>query len=228
MRNAYNPTGLCECGCGQTTKIAKHPNKFMNAGQHYRFVHGHQQRNRPSMETLFWAKVAITADIDKCWEWQASFLQQYGSFKVNRKTRAAHKVAWELTYGEIPNGLWVLHTCDNAKCVNPNHLYLGTSADNVRDRVERGRGAKGEGQASHKLTYVAVADIRRKHALEGVAIRALAREYNVSQKAIQCVVRGQSWKPKCARCNDVGVLSISGDQTVDCPVCNPVELEVTF
>jgi len=229
MKTPLNPSGYCECGCGEKTRVATSPNRNTPVGHHYRFIRGHHMNNKSSIQELFWSKVAITADVNKCWEWQASFLIRYGSFKANRKTRAAHKVAWELTHGEIPNGLWVLHTCDNAKCVNPNHLYLGTSADNVRDRVERDRGAKGERQPNHKLTNVAVVEIRRKHAFDGVAIRALAREYNVSQKAIQLVVRGKTWKPKCQNCNDISYLSIrNGCDDQPCPVCNPVEMEVTF
>ena len=75
-----------------------------------------------------------------CWEWQGSKRGHgYGRIKVNGRTYPAHRFLWELTNGLVPAGMLVLHKCDNPPCVRPDHLYLGTSADNTRDMVVRGR-----------------------------------------------------------------------------------------
>ncbi len=87
----------------------------------------------------FWAKVDIGAP-DKCWEWQASCNPAgYGGFQFNGRFGKAHRAAWELANGPIPEGICVLHRCDNPPCCNPAHLWLGTYADNHRDAVAKGR-----------------------------------------------------------------------------------------
>jgi hypothetical protein len=86
----------------------------------------------------FWSKVAKGAD-DACWLWQAGrFKSGYGAFAMRPHTKRAHRVAWELVNGPIPDGLHVLHECDTPPCCNPAHLFLGTHADNMRDRQSKG------------------------------------------------------------------------------------------
>jgi hypothetical protein len=91
----------------------------------------------------FWSHVNWT---DYCWTWMgAADRDGYGRFHVPRgETDTAHRVAWRLTFGPIPDGLQVLHKCDNPPCVRPDHLYVGTNEDNVRDKVERGRQYNGQ------------------------------------------------------------------------------------
>lgn len=92
---------------------------------------------RRDINERFWKKVDIK-NLDKCWEWKAGlFPNNYGKFYVDGKTLYAHRVAWELTNEYIPKGKLVLHRCDNKKCVNPGHLYLGTYSDNSRDKWTR-------------------------------------------------------------------------------------------
>lgn len=100
---------------------------------------------RPLAER-FWEKVEQGPG---CWEWMAGrdSATGYGRIRIGRagsKHQLAHRVSWELANGPIPDGLWVLHHCDNPPCVNPAHLYLGTTIDNNRDRDARGRTARGE------------------------------------------------------------------------------------
>jgi hypothetical protein len=86
----------------------------------------------------FWAKVSQSED--GCWEWTASIATSgYGQIRAAGKPRYAHRVSWELHNGEIPDGRWVLHTCDNRRCVRPDHLYLGSAKDNAADTHQRGR-----------------------------------------------------------------------------------------
>jgi len=84
----------------------------------------------------FWAKVKIRGAGD-CWEWQASKRRAYGKIRIKCEYVPAHRVAWMLTHGEIPEGLCVLHRCDNPPCVNPDHLFLGTLKDNSQDMLRK-------------------------------------------------------------------------------------------
>lgn len=91
-----------------------------------------------SIEKQYWSKVLKT---DGCWSWVgAKHRHGYGQIRVNKKLLAAHRVSWLLHYGQIPDGMCVLHKCDNPECTNPEHLFIGTMKDNSRDMMAKGRG----------------------------------------------------------------------------------------
>lgn len=95
----------------------------------------------------FWSRVDTSGGEDACWEWMGRLHKGgYGRFAVDKRHKGgyAHRQAYELSVGPIPEGLFVCHHCDNRKCVNPKHLYAGTHEDNVRDMLERGRQAQPE------------------------------------------------------------------------------------
>lgn len=155
-----------------------------------------QLRRNASMtlEQRFWSKVRIPDDQDACWLWAAGFDRKgYGTFWVDGRDVGAHRVAWELTNGAIPDGLWVLHGCDNPACVNPAHLWLGTSDDNVQDRNQKGRTAAGESNARHKLNEEEVLAIRMNYR-GGKSITELADEHCMSYCAIYMIVNYLSWR----------------------------------
>jgi hypothetical protein len=100
-------------------------------------------RKRKSLVERFWEKVLIS-DSDACWCWTASTAGRgYGQIIAGENGRytpiRANRLAWELTFGKIPEGMLVCHTCDNPSCCNPNHLWLGTHQDNMDDMVAKGR-----------------------------------------------------------------------------------------
>ena len=132
-----------------------------------------------------------------CWEWQAgTTIHGYGRIRVASKSRKAHRVSYELHVGPIPNGMHVCHRCDRPCCVNPEHLFLGTPADNMRDRDQKGRcrPPKGEEHYKTKLTASEVALIREAvERLPYGGVSFLARWFGVSQASISDIRRGRTW-----------------------------------
>lgn len=127
-----------------------------------------------------------------CWTWTgARHKQGYGFFRLDGRNQYAHRVAYELFKGLTPEGLFVCHHCDNPSCVNPEHLYAGTRADNARDAVERNRYRPRRGEANEqvKLTEDAVRDIRTKRMVQS----KFAELYGVSQPLISKIQNGHSW-----------------------------------
>ena len=145
-----------------------------------------------ALSDRFWRKVARSGPAD-CWEWQAALCTGgYGS-AWNGRSVLAHRMAYELHNGPIPGGLVVRHRCDNPRCVNPAHLELGTQADNVRDRVRRGRSRYLHGEQNHQaiLTASQVEEIRQSP----MTGKALAAAYGVSPMTISNIRTGKSWRP---------------------------------
>ena len=154
----------------------------------------------------FWSKVAPEA-LSGCWLWHGAVNPRgYGSFGLNGRTVLAHRHAYELTTGPIPTGLFLLHRCDVPACVNPDHLHVGTHAENMTEMTSRGRSGVGDRNSSRrhprsrprgervgtaKLSAVEVEEIRE---LRGVSQREIARRYGVDQSTVHHVVSGKTWK----------------------------------
>jgi hypothetical protein len=141
-------------------------------------------------EEHFWSKVRKGAG---CWLWTAGkYGAGYGRFHIRRHAIRASRAAWLFTYGVIPRGLHVLHTCDNPLCVNPAHLFLGTHRDNMRDMAIKKRAktpdSRGERNGRMRLTDAQVREIRERIAA-GEKQRDLAAEYGVAQATISYVKR---------------------------------------
>lgn len=153
-------------------------------------------------EHRFWKKVDKNGPIHptcgQCWSWTGGLSKRgYGQFMVGRRGLRSHRYSYTLHVGRIPNGLSVLHKCDNRSCVNPDHLFVGTTLDNQRDKVLKCRQAKGETNGSSKLTEAQALEIKARYKRESYRVsnsRELAKEYGVCRATIVAIGTGQVWK----------------------------------
>ena len=157
-----------------------------------------------SLPELFWPKVA-KAGPEQCWNWTGGKGSSYGLLTLyqNRKPRVlrSHVACWEIHHGSVPRGLCVCHTCDNKRCCNPSHLFLGTRGDNNRDAARKGRQARGSRCPFFKLTEDQIRIIRQRYDSrprgrgnpKGL-INAMAEEFNVSKQTISNVAKRRRWK----------------------------------
>lgn len=146
------------------------------------------------LETRFWAKVERW---EGCWVWLAHRDKAgYGRFSLHGRPALAHRVAYELSVGPVPPGLSVMHLCDNPQCVNPDHLRVGTHAENMADMKRKGRchsrGLPGERNGFAKLTEPQVHAIRERYAAGNTQV-AIARDLGVDPTTVGLVVRGKRW-----------------------------------
>lgn len=118
----------------------------------------------------------------------------YGTKSYRGKTWRAHRLAWTLVNGEIPEGLCILHRCDNPPCVNVEHLFLGTQEDNIRDRDKKGREAQGTKINFAKLSEQQIIEIRNEYLLGNISQRKLATKYNIQNTTLGSIVRRETWK----------------------------------
>jgi hypothetical protein len=150
--------------------------------------------------TRFWSKVQRGAP-DECWPWTGTFLKgsrpnlRYGNLGLDggvgsRKYQyRAHRFAWMLANGAIPDGMNVLHRCDNPKCCNPSHLFIGTQRDNIDDQLAKGRWLRGERAGRAKLTEADVMYIRQSTESDS----DLGRRYGVYPTTINAARIGKKW-----------------------------------
>jgi hypothetical protein len=142
---------------------------------------------------LFWSNVSIGSE-DECWDWKLCKSHNgYGRVTINYITQRTHRISWILTNGTIPDGLCVLHRCDNPACCNPSHLFLGDVKDNTCDKCIKDRQLKGEDAGMAKLTDEDVINIRDLYN-SYMRISHIARMYNMSEGAIAGIVKNRKWK----------------------------------
>jgi hypothetical protein len=131
---------------------------------------------------------------DSCWIWTGAIGDDgYGRFRIGPKIFRSHRYVYEFYYKVDPDNLLVCHTCDNIVCVNPEHLFLGTQADNSADRDRKGRQAKGEGKPNTKLTDKIVSEIRQLRST-GLRIVDIARKLVLPWITVWKITSGRAWR----------------------------------
>ena len=142
---------------------------------------------------LFWDKVQVNG-LDECWPWIAAIGSNgYGSFTTGwRKgvSRSSHRCAYFFTHGLIPEGLQVMHSCDNRLCCNPLHLSLGSCQDNMSDKVRKGRSLKGETNPYAKLSEEEVKQLKR---MKGTR-KQIAKHFGISKRQVYRIMSGDEWR----------------------------------
>jgi HNH endonuclease len=146
-----------------------------------------------SLRVRFWRHVNKDGE---CWTWTAAKWGSggYGMVTLGGRIRVlAHRAAWMLTHGPIPMEMCVLHRCDTPTCVRPEHLFLGTRADNMRDMAEKGRAARpfGNTYGAKLRTPEEYAAIRARHLVDGLTQVAVAREFGIHPTMVNKIVLGK-------------------------------------
>jgi len=133
----------------------------------------------------------LYADVkDGCWGWKASFRPSgYGGLWVNNKNYSINRISWILHFGTIPEGLFVLHKCDNPVCANPNHLFLGTMMDNSKDKISKGRS-----NCNKKLSQDQINDIIKRSFELNECQKQIASLYSITPQAVRYVIKKEEAK----------------------------------
>lgn len=152
-----------------------------------------------SAETRFWMRVNKKGPFHKalrsrCWEWVGYLNSGLPALKVKGQMTVAARFCYQLHFGEISDGLLVCHHCDNPLCMNPAHLFLGSPADNMRDKVSKHRQTKGEAVNTAKLRAPQVLEIRKLYAEGRYSQVELALHYGVTQASISAIILRKNWK----------------------------------
>lgn len=164
----------------------------------------------------FWKKVdkdisEIYYNGTKCWEWQKGRISGYGCSKIEGHVILSHRVSWILSNGDIENDLCILHRCDNRKCVNPDHLFIGTKGDNNRDRENKGRGnhafgdrngsrkhnekmLRGNENGNAKLTELQVIEMINLYRNGETNKEKLGRMFGINGSHVGNIVNRRNWK----------------------------------
>lgn len=178
---------VCRFCCSPLWNSDKPPRQFQYRGSRWK-------RTPDQVEQDFWSRATVGGK-DDCWEWIGSCNPKgYGRFRLNGFEDYAHRQAWRIKNGEIEDGKHVLHRCDNPKCVNPSHLFLGSNLDNIKDCISKGRNSKGERHQWSKLSEKQVLEIRARWVPRKIGLRdQLAKEFGVCVEAIYSIVTRRTW-----------------------------------
>ncbi len=187
-----NPGKYCSRKCqGKHTHLWHDKNRFKwkNATEEEKIKH---------LSSIFFKRIIKPSNENDCWSWKGRphnggyAVMVYGS---DHKQIGAHRVSWMIHKGEIPKGLFILHKCDNPICTNPEHLFLGTTKDNVQDMHKKGRANPKRNEAHHnaKLTQEKVKKIKKLLDL-GVTMSRISNDFKISYGSLAAIKKGITWK----------------------------------
>jgi hypothetical protein len=141
----------------------------------------------------FWAKVD-KAGPNGCWLWTGTKVRLgYGQFRMRNKRWQTHRLAYVLTYGPVPADKFVCHKCDNPTCCNPDHMFVGTPADNMIDKMNKGRAPHGELNKMSRYTTAQVLEIRRL-AAAGISERKIREVLGIGRGSVAQIIAGNTWR----------------------------------
>ena len=160
------------------------------------------RRAHAGLAHRLWSRVSGMHSEDACWLWIGATVRgRYGQIRLDPvgneprgKKTTTHRAAWLVTFGQIPDSLHVCHRCDNPRCVNPRHLWLGTHAQNLSDMKVKGRSARGERSGTARLTSKQVKAARYLHATGRYSVKDLALLGSVARTTMGNAITGQSWR----------------------------------
>jgi predicted XRE-type DNA-binding protein len=135
---------------------------------------------------------------NECWEWTKSLSSGYGRMRVGGRKMLAHRIVYELMNGSIPKHTLILHKCDNRKCCNPDHLFIGSHQDNMDDKMNKHRcnSPFGEEHGRSKLKKDDISEIKRLYLETNVSQRKLSTIFGVTQANIWYIINNKSWRNK--------------------------------
>jgi hypothetical protein len=170
------------------TRAAK--NQFCSIACQSAFVRRERTKDLPD---LFWPKVAV-GHPDECWEWLGHRRQSgYGWFNARGRPTNAHRVAYALAKGPIPDGAFVCHSCDNPPCCNPRHLWLGSPAENTKDMDRKGRRTFSTKIGAENHNAKLNAEVALEIVSSNLSNKALSKKFGVTPSAINNVRKGKAW-----------------------------------
>lgn len=186
----------CVCSCGKEAWVYVRGDRLRSSACQACANRAHSLP-RPMAKQVadFWKRVEVRAP-DECWPWTGPVKRKtgYGYVAFDGSYEGVHRVSYRLKSGQpIPNGLFVCHHCDNRRCCNPSHLFLGTIQENLADMVAKGRHSFGQDAGRAKLTDSDVVAIREMHG-RGVKAKDLAAHYGIDFSQVHNIVSRKQWK----------------------------------
>jgi hypothetical protein len=172
----------------------------VECGKPFKLARASSSQKHCSTECRLWSKIDRSGGESSCWPWIAKSVSatdgvfEYGIFRFNNKTQRAHRVAWQLTHGPIPDGLFVCHKCDNPRCCNPSHFFLGTPKDNHDDMLAKGRIGHMSKEGRARLIASKAGKTPPPHVMQAARRACLGRKQGKEEIAKRAESLRRAWK----------------------------------
>lgn len=151
---------------------------------------------RPGYEEKEARFLKLVTKTPRCWIWSGAISNKegYGRIQIEKERMSAHRLSYSIYKGDLPEGLFVCHTCDNRLCVNPDHLFLGSHLENVADCILKGRHTRGDKHGARKLSEDAVREMRRLYATGEYTQEQLGKKYGIDRPYATRIINRKQWK----------------------------------